>query len=191
MANESALWKWLNEFHHPRVQMDRIENSLGRSIPDVEGQIMASHFHLELKCLHGQAGLKSLAKGKIDYAEETGILKFQIGQREWAYKRWQIGGIAYILIEGFRGDLYLIPGAYAISLKRIGPVKTALLYDLAVWSCQKNKNPEDRIDLFATLIEAEAQRQKVEDRLQRDPLLRSASQPTSELARELDSLPAV
>lgn len=185
MANESALWKWMKavELGPKQLHMSRVENSAAAATPDVEGQYgSGGHFHVELKVLHDQ---KNVGDGK-DFSKETGILKFQVGQREWGEARWKVGGASWVLCEGFRGDLYLIPGAFLLALPRIGTVKSAFLEHLSYWSTDGiMKKPADRLALFDALRSPGLARDWVEERLQRDPRLRSASQPVSELAQAL------
>lgn len=177
MANETALWQWLRKVNRESLHMERIENSAALATPDVEGQAgPAGHFHLELKCLHGETNVGD------------GVLKFRVGQREWAKMRWAAGGAAWILVEGFEGDLYLIPGAFALMFKRESTVKTAFLSHLSYWTGKKS--PLTRTGLFDRLAYSALAHEWVERRFQRDPQLRSASQPISELDQLLGSLPA-
>ena len=193
MANESALWKWMSNAGappRPGLHMQRVENLLGVAGPDVEGQCgPGGHFHVELKVLYDQA---NVTEGKKpDYSQETGRLKFRQGQREWGRARWDAGGVTYALIEGFRQDLYLIPGAYLMALERIGPVKTAFLRSLSVPSLMswEKKSPHLREELFFILSRAEAVREGVEARLQHDPQLLEASRRVGGLAQALSSSP--
>lgn len=167
MPTESSLWKWLREQDDPRIDQERVENAANKSTPDVEGQFCRAHFHLELKVLHDQ-GIKN--------KEETGRIKFEVGQRDWGQRRWAAGGNAFVLAQGFREDLYLIPGAFLLSLPRVGVVKTASLLSLSWWFCDK-KNPEERVRLYEALRKTTAVRLWVDQQLQRDPQLREASRP--------------
>lgn len=169
MASESSVWKWLREFNAPDRDLDqqRIENSAGSGTPDVEGQYGPTHFHMELKVLRTRTTRNR---------EEQGILKFEVGQREWSEKRWRVGGNAYTLIQGFNDDLYLIPGAFILSLKRIGTVKTSTLQSLSWWFCAK-KNPEERDGLYRSLRKSNAAHIWARERLETDQQLREASQP--------------
>ena len=195
MANESALWKWMSaagEPPRPGLHMQRVENTLAVAGPDVEGQIgPGGHFHVELKVLYDQAGVQFVDR-KPDYGQETGRLKFRQGQREWGRARWEAGGVSYALIEGFRQDLYLIPGAYLMALERISTVKTGYLRSLCVPSLRSwdKKSPDLRDELFFILSRAEAVREGVDRRLQHDPQLREASQRDGALAQAIGSLPA-
>lgn len=182
MAIESQLWKSMRDAPAARaddIHMHRIENSVGRAMPDVEGQAGYGHFHIELKVLRDIT--------YIGTKNESGRLKFQIGQREWAQKRWAVGGISYVMIEGFHSDVYMVPGAYAMKFDRLGTVKTALLQDLCCMSFLKS--PDSWDSLFALLRRPEVIRGHVQARLLSDPQLAKACEPTSEIDRLLSSLP--
>lgn len=165
--SETTFWGWVKDFRAADLHQERVENASNRATPDVEGQIGSSHYHLELKVLHDRV---------IRNREEEGRIKFEVGQRDWAQKRWSVGGTAYILIGGFREDVYLIPGAFALVLPRLGMVKTSFLLDLCWWFCEK-KNPETRADLYGALRKSAAAHRWAADRLQQDQRLREASLP--------------
>lgn len=167
MPTESSLWKWLREQDDPRIDQERVENAANKSTPDVEGQFLRSHFHLELKVLHDQ---------NVKSGEETGRIKFEVGQRDWGQRRWAAGGNTYVLAQGFNEDLYLIPGAFLLALPRVGVVKTAFLQSLSWWFCDR-KNPEERVRMYGALRKTAAVRHWVDLRLQHDQPLREASRP--------------
>lgn len=168
MAFEASLWKWLGEYRSLDMHQERVENSVGQSTPDVEGQIGVSHYHLELKILRDK---------KTNGIDDTaGRLKFEVGQREWSQKRWSVGGTAYIVVQGFSDDIYMIPGAFALSLERLGMVKTRTLQSLSWWHCD-HKNPEIRAGFYNALRKSAAAHRWVEERFQHDPQLLKASLP--------------
>lgn len=167
MPTEASLWKWLREFNDPVFDQERVENAAAHSTPDVEGQFGDAHFHLELKVLH---------KRTVRNMEEQGILKFEVGQREWGQRRWSVGGSTYLLVQGFDEDLYLIPGAYLLALPRIGTVKTSYLRELSWWFCLK-KNPDHRRKLYHAIQKVQPVRQWVIQTLDSQPDLRQACTP--------------
>lgn len=164
MASESALWKWLRELKLPSLDMERVENSAAGGTPDVDGQFGPIGFKIELKILHD--------KGEKN-REETGRIKFEIGQREWGQNRWKIGGSSYVLVQGFSEDLYLIPGYFAPALPKVGVVKTSYLRRLSWWFCDQ-KSPEERLKMIAAIGKAQSAHHWVTEELQRDPQLHEA-----------------
>lgn len=120
MAREAILWTWLKEgkklIGHSRYDLQRIENSVGTGMPDIEGCIDGGAFWVESKVLHG-----------MNKACTRGTLKFEDGQRDWGKSRWRAGGASYILIgvpskpgSDRIGRVFLIPGAFAMSLRQRG-----------------------------------------------------------------------
>lgn len=110
-TRESNLWKWLvkdrREFKH-RLHMTRIENSAGKSTPDVEGCLNGSQFWTELKC-------ESLPRHP-----DTPIKpRFQPGQPEWLARRSNAGGLSWVLLQVGKGpsaQRFLIEGQHAAGL---------------------------------------------------------------------------
>ena len=168
MAFEANLWGWMRDFHAPDLHQERVENAVGNATPDVEGQIGVSHYHLELKVLRDKS-----VSGKDDI---QGRLKFEVGQREWGQKRWSVGGTSYLVVEGFSQDIYMIPGAFLLTLPRLGMVKTRELQALSWWYCEK-KNPEIRAALYGALRKSAAAHRWVDERFRLDPQLLAASLP--------------
>lgn len=119
MADESLLWDWLRRaepIYGNRLHMGRVENIVTKSYPDVEGVIfghnasVAGAFQLETKMLHN-----------IRKTTDSGEIRFEVGQREWGFKRWMAGGCSYALV-GAKDRVWLIPGAFLLSLPLRGLV---------------------------------------------------------------------
>jgi hypothetical protein len=178
MANESALWKWFKgKLPMAGLHMERVENVVALSTPDVEGQLFEHHFHIELKVLRDRT--------YIGKPNEGGRLKFQVGQREWAAKRWEVGGTSWIMIQGFT-EIYMIPGALAMAMERIGTAKTAFLRELSYKTVPIT--PMGRSELYAVLRNPHGARAWVAETLRLDPQLLAKARPTSALDLALDSI---
>ena len=98
---EKSLWKWLSSARRPGFMIQRIENTLSKSTPDVECSTGGGGFWIELKTAYQPK------------KEETTIrFKFQRGQSEWLVNRWGLDRGAWLLVQVGR-DRYLIPGLYS------------------------------------------------------------------------------
>lgn len=112
-ARESGLWKWLRKAEktfRDRLDMNRVENSLGSGMPDVEGVLDAHQFWIELK---------STARP----TRETTPVRFAVRDREaqerWLARRWRFARNTWLLCqvgERHKAVRYLIPGDYAASV---------------------------------------------------------------------------
>ena len=113
MAHESDIWRWWKKATQgvPGLHQTRVENSANRGVPDIEGCLEGNGWQIESKVLQG-----------VRKDGSGGTLKFQIGQREWAYRRWRCGGRSYVLV-GLDRELFLIPGLFANSLPLKGVVE--------------------------------------------------------------------
>lgn len=107
---EVDIWKWLKNCFTPDEHVQRIESLNSAGVPDVEGQIPGCQFWIELKRIH------------------KGTLKFEVGQREWARRRWKAGGRSYILIvHDASREMFMVPGGLAMVLPLNGKADLALL----------------------------------------------------------------
>ncbi len=105
MSHEAALWKWLrNGSKHlsKHLHICRVENSIMKGYPDVEGCYSGMNFHIELKSSPLPKRKSTLIT--IDISDE---------QIRWLNKRWRIGGSCFVLLRvGTHRNItrYLIPG---------------------------------------------------------------------------------
>jgi hypothetical protein len=104
---ETSLWDWLGKARRglELLQMERVENALGRSHPDVDGCWMGGAFKIELKTAARPARPTTPVR-----------FKFQPGQSRWLRRRWQCGGAAWLLLQvgsGHDAARYLVPGEMA------------------------------------------------------------------------------
>lgn len=113
-TKETGLWAWLrdgtNGTNSPAIQglhMNRVENSAGNGMPDVEG------------CLLGDCGVGTQFWIELKVVEDTAKLKaieFQPAQIPFLEKRWKCGGNAWLLVRigyGPHVKHYLIRGCEA------------------------------------------------------------------------------
>lgn len=108
-TRETSLWNWVRKARlvfKRDLRIDRIENSVGRSFPDVEGKLKRSgNFKLELKT----------EKRPTDPSGRIKV-KFQDGQPEWHRKSCAVGDNTFILLQVgsySKARRYLLPGSYA------------------------------------------------------------------------------
>lgn len=112
IASETSIWRWMRDDKERRAEsrtqldMNRVENSAGSGMPDVEGIYIRSQFWLELKA----ADRPKTADGKVD------VKHLRPKQVEWLHNRWLAGGNAWILIRVKRA-YYLIPGKHSREVK--------------------------------------------------------------------------
>ena len=106
MSRESALWHWLAKARTEqgsRLHMNRIENSAGPGMPDVEG------------CLegYGQFWLELKSSARPKRADTAIRFKVRPKQVEWMNARWKAGAPCYWLLQVGSAEerrLYLLPG---------------------------------------------------------------------------------
>lgn len=118
MARERYLWTWLRdglklpELIHT-LHMQRIENSAGLGVPDLEGCWSGSSFWCELK------GSNRPAKSTTDIS-----YKLTLEQVIWLENRWKVGGSTSLYLRvGVGQDVrrYLIPGWQAREALELRP----------------------------------------------------------------------
>lgn len=115
-GRERALWRWLREGTRdvPGARLQRVENALGRSTPDVEGTVGTGGFWVELKrCA------RPPKRGGTPVR-----FRFQPGQSDWLLTRWGLDRGAWLLCQVDR-DRYLMPGRVAPLVER-GVTRQAL-----------------------------------------------------------------
>lgn len=103
-TREASLWQWLSkarEVYGDRVDLERIENSIGAGHPDVRGLLEGAHFYIELKTVARPA------------RSTTGILVgLRKEQKDWAERYLKAGGrSAYLLVQvgsGHAASRYMI-----------------------------------------------------------------------------------
>lgn len=111
-TEEKNLWQWLKNGADSLedIHMQRIENVVKKNTPDVEGTYKKRSFVIELKSINKVYELRK---------------KLTAGQAMFLYKRWSVGGSAWLLVEVEGLRRYLIPGLYAVEL--LYPVKEKTL----------------------------------------------------------------
>jgi len=117
-TRESRLWQWLGKtarvHFREALHMNRVENSVSRGMPDVEGCLKVDgegrQFWIELKCEARPSDPKTKIKPR-----------FEPQQVPWLHKRWRAGGRCFILLQvgsGHSAGRYLIQGNLTGSLAR-------------------------------------------------------------------------
>lgn len=110
-TTESNLWKWLatsRQIYRDRLHINRVENTVLRGMPDVEGCIDGQQFWIELKCA-----------GRPTNPGKGIAVEFQPNQAPWIERRMAAGGKVHILLQvgsRRRSARYLIDGRYARTL---------------------------------------------------------------------------
>ncbi len=112
MTRESGLWRWLKGARRElreELHMNRVENSAGSGMPDVEG-------YANLTRNHGQFWIELKTTDRP--ATEGGLVRFKVreAQIEWLPRRWEMGGNVWLLLQvgsGSDAARYLLPGSYA------------------------------------------------------------------------------
>ncbi len=104
-VSEVALWTWLSQARKSGHHVERVENTLSRSMPDVEASVGTGGFWIELK---------TAEKPKRDSTPVR--FRFQPGQARWLQKRWDIDQGAWLLCQVDR-ERYLIPGGLAMGVE--------------------------------------------------------------------------
>ena len=116
IGSETSLWQWLWKSWKtvPRSMLDvnRVENSAGTGMPDVEGFYKTDQFWLELK-------VAERPKSKLT---EIDVKHLRPKQVQWLHNRWLVGGNAWILLRvesttSKSSSAYLIPGKYSRQVK--------------------------------------------------------------------------
>lgn len=114
MARESALWRWLKRAEAELaddLHMHRVENAVSLGMPDVEGHMRSGRqFWIELKSSPRPARHATPVR-----------VKFQPRQVPWLRRRWDLGGLAWVLLQvgsGAERRVYLVPGGDAWLLER-------------------------------------------------------------------------
>ena len=116
LKSETSLWRWLEparkDFGAAKLHMDRVENSAGSGMPDVEGCLLCKQFWIELKI----AG-RPKRGGNVD------VKHLRPKQVEWLHNRWLVGGCAWILVRveskdtGSDKRYYLIAGEHSMEMR--------------------------------------------------------------------------
>lgn len=116
MTREKYLWQWLSKarlYYRKALHMNRVENSVGAGMPDVEGYLSGSkngQFWIELK---------SGARPK----DRTQPVRLKVRDRQvaWHKRRRDAGQETWFLVQvgsGTKASRYLIPGKYAKALQK-------------------------------------------------------------------------
>lgn len=113
MAKENTLWTWLAKARRSLIglDMERVENSVATGTPDVDGHYNKRSFKIELK------------RAQRPRQSETITIKWQKRQQPWLKRRWNAGGLAWLLIavgEGSNIRRYLIRGS---DVENLGPTE--------------------------------------------------------------------
>lgn len=103
-TREASLWQWLSKAREPygeRLDIERIENSVGAGHPDVRLMVEGKHAYIELKTVARPA------------RKTTGVLVgLRLEQKEWAERYVKAGGRScYLLVQvgsGHAAVRYLI-----------------------------------------------------------------------------------
>lgn len=103
---EQVVWDFLKSLMDPvpGFMMDRVENELNRSMPDVTFSYRGHHGWIELKAIDNPETLPKKYCGvfKLD--------KFTTGQRLWLRNRGHIGGCCWLLIKTKNTEDPRMPG---------------------------------------------------------------------------------
>ncbi len=126
MTRETQLWSWLKKarlYYRMALHMNRVENSIGTGMPDVEGCLEnAKSFWIELKV--SERPKRPTTNVKV---------KFQVNQPEWLKRRWRLSGTAWLLVQvgsGSEARRYLIQGGLAQDVKDGVPEKYLQIMDV-------------------------------------------------------------
>lgn len=102
---ERSLWRWLSRAREEGYHIERIENTLASSTPDVEASTGAGGFWIELKT----AARPHRPSTKVRFV-------FQLGQSRWLQRRWLLDRCAWLLVQ-VGTTRYLVQGNYAEALE--------------------------------------------------------------------------
>jgi hypothetical protein len=134
-TRERSLWRWLAKARADGCHLERIENVLSRSTPDVEASAGVGGFWVELKSAERPARRTTLIR-----------VKFQHGQSRWLERRWNFDRCAWLLIQ-VGPARYMIPGVHAPAVER-GMTED----DLAMHSIVRGDRSPDEILTAASNI---------------------------------------
>lgn len=98
---EKSLWRWLANARKRSIHIERIENALSKSTPDVECSVGAGGFWIELKT----------AAAPVKPSTPVHF-RFRPGQSVWLRRRWEVDRGAWLLVQVDRTK-YLIRGEHA------------------------------------------------------------------------------
>lgn len=124
---ETALWGWLKKHLKElkpkgfKYDVQRIENSVAKGTPDVEGIVGGKSFWCELKVAHPMAS-------------DRFRIKITVEQVRFALRRTRAGGFSWVLVRccgaNWRENKhYLIPGEYSEEL--LEPISRERLHQLS------------------------------------------------------------
>ena len=105
-TRETALWRWLRGARQLGYWVERVENMLAKSMPDVEASTGMGGFWVELKTAARPA------------KEATPVsVAFQKGQAKWLRRRWYVDRCAWLLLQVGTAR-YMIPGSEAVVIEK-------------------------------------------------------------------------
>ena len=114
MSRETSLWNWLKKSRielRDELHINRIENSLGKGTPDVEGYLYyGGQFWIELKSSERPKYTSTPIRFKVKDRE---------AQVEWMRRRTLVGGNTWLLLQVGSGHVakrYLVLGKYATEI---------------------------------------------------------------------------
>lgn len=185
MADESGLWSWIKAGLPAYAHASRIENMIGKAMPDIEFCLNREQVWIESKVLKGLVRNGS-----------RGTLRFENGQREWAHARWAAGGLSFVLIgvpvigaSERIGEVLLVPGGWALSLPQKGIVSMDTLRDMSLLHHAMGaiplKNKHTLNCLLYLLGNAEVEIRQRFDRLSRPAYLTEWKAPADSFLDEL------
>lgn len=105
-TREAALWRWLRGARKLGYWVERVENMLAKSMPDVEASTGAGGFWVELK---------TAAKPVREVTPVS--VTFQRGQAKWLRRRWYVDRCAWLLLQVGTAR-YMIPGREAVTIEK-------------------------------------------------------------------------
>jgi len=105
-TREASLWRWLRGARRLGHWVERVENMLAKSMPDVEASTGMGGFWVELKTAARPA--KEITPVNVT---------FQKGQAKWLRRRWYVDRCAWLLIQ-VGPARYMIPGRQAVTIER-------------------------------------------------------------------------
>jgi len=101
-TREKSLWRWLSRARvDGSIHVERVENTLSKSTPDVEASTGKGGFWIELKTAAAPARMETPVR-----------FRFQKGQAFWLRDRWEIDRAAWLLVQ-VDDRRYLLAGEYA------------------------------------------------------------------------------
>ncbi len=98
---EKSLWRWLSGARRVGFHLERVENTLSRSTPDVECSTGGGGFWIELKTAAAPKRKGTLVR-----------FRFQPGQSDWLIDRYTLDRGAWLLVQ-VGSKRYLVAGLYA------------------------------------------------------------------------------